>query len=268
MCTDADYVYYSRRCIRTYLGHSASVRDICFSNDGTQFLTASYDKNLKLWDTETGNMIGEYTNHKIPYCVKFNPDLDKQNLFVAGFSDKKILCWDIRANEITQEYDRHLGAVNTITFVDNNRRFVTTSDDKSMRVWEWNIPVDWKYIAAPDMYAIPAVTLSPNGKWLGCQSMDNSITIFNTNRFGLSRKKSFKGHLVAGYACEVTFSPDGSYVASGDANGNLYIWDWKTCKQYSKQTAHSNVCIGCVWHPLETSKLITCSWDGMIKLWD
>ena len=32
---------------------------------------------------------------------------------------------------------RHLGAVNTITFVDQNRRFVTTSDDKSIRVWEW-----------------------------------------------------------------------------------------------------------------------------------
>lgn len=45
--------------------------------------------------------------------------------------------WDIRSGEIVQEYDRHLGAVNTITFVDHNRRFVSTSDDKSLRVWEW-----------------------------------------------------------------------------------------------------------------------------------
>ena len=45
--------------------------------------------------------------------------------------------WDIRTEEIVQEYDRHLGAVNTITFVDQNRRFVSTSDDKSLRVWEW-----------------------------------------------------------------------------------------------------------------------------------
>ena len=37
-----------------------------------------------------------------------------------------------------------MGAVNTITFVDENRRFVSTSDDKSMRVWEWDIPVDMK----------------------------------------------------------------------------------------------------------------------------
>lgn len=45
--------------------------------------------------------------------------------------------WDIRTAEVVQEYDRHLGAVNTITFVDENRRFVSTSDDKSLRVWEW-----------------------------------------------------------------------------------------------------------------------------------
>lgn len=45
--------------------------------------------------------------------------------------------WDVRTGEVVQEYDRHLGAVNTITFVDENRRFVSTSDDKSLRVWEW-----------------------------------------------------------------------------------------------------------------------------------
>lgn len=53
------------------------------------------------------------------------------------------LQWDVRSGEITQEYDRHLGAVNTITFVDENRRFVTTSDDKSLRVWEWYSIVYW-----------------------------------------------------------------------------------------------------------------------------
>uniref|UniRef100_A0A673MPB3 Pre-mRNA-processing factor 17 n=1 Tax=Sinocyclocheilus rhinocerous TaxID=307959 RepID=A0A673MPB3_9TELE len=246
-----------------------AVRDVCFNNSGTRFLSAAYDRYLKLWDSETGQCIARFTNRKVPYCVKFNPDEDKQQLFVAGMSDKKIVQWDIRSGEVVQEYDRHLGAVNTITFVDENRRFVSTSDDKSLRVWEWDIPVDFKYIAEPSMHSMPAVTLSPNGKWLACQSMDNQILIFGAqNRFRLNKKKIFKGHMVAGYACQVDFSPDMSYVVSGDADGKLNIWDWKTTKLYHRIKAHDKVCISALWHPHETSKVITCGWDGQIKLWD
>ena len=80
--------------------------------------------------------------------------------------DKKIVQFDMNTGEITQEYDQHLGAVNTITFIDDNRRFVTTSDDKTLRVWEYDIPVVIKYIAEADMHSMPATALSPNSKCL------------------------------------------------------------------------------------------------------
>ena len=69
-----------------------------------------------------------------------------------------------------------MNPVNTITFIDNNRRFVTTSDDKSVRVWEWDIPVDFKYIADPGMHSMPAVTKSPDEKYLAATSLDNKVS--------------------------------------------------------------------------------------------
>lgn len=101
------------------------------------------------------------------------------------------------------------------------------------------------------------------------QSMDNKILTFGArDRFRQNIKKVFKGHHVAGYACDLGFSPDGHYVISGDGEGNLVIWDWKTCKRYAKMRAHDNVCIDVQWNPNETSKVATCSWDGTIKYWD
>ncbi|KAL6004138.1 hypothetical protein ACLOJK_004685 [Asimina triloba] len=261
-------VFNSGKCMRTYMGHSKAVRDISFSNDGTKFLSASYDKNIKLWDTETGKVISTFSTGKIPYVVKLNPDEDKQNILLAGMSDKKIVQWDMNTGEITQEYDQHLGAVNTITFVDNNRRFVTSSDDKSLRVWEFGIPVVIKYISEPHMHSMPSISLHPNSNWLAAQSLDNQILIYSTReRFQLNKKKRFAGHIVAGYACQVNFSPDGRFIMSGDGEGKCWFWDWKTCRVFKTLKCHEGVCIGCEWHPLEQSKVATCGWDGLIKYW-
>lgn len=85
-------VFGERRCIQTYSGHRQAVRDVTFNNKGTQFLSASYDRYIKLWDTETGDVVSRFSSKKIPFCVKFNPEPSKQHLFVAGTSDKKIIC--------------------------------------------------------------------------------------------------------------------------------------------------------------------------------
>jgi pre-mRNA-processing factor 17 len=262
-------VHGSGKCMRTYLGHEKALKDITFTNDGSRFVTSSWDKKIKLWDTETGAVISTVTSGKVAYCVTAHPHDDQQNVLLAGQSDKKILQYDWNMGDVVQEYDQHLGAVNSITFCDEGRRFVSTSDDKSIRVWEFGIPVTMKYIADPTMHSAPATALSPNGNWLACQSLDNQITVYSTkDKFRCNRKKVFKGHSNAGYACQLGFSPDGRFVASGDGDGKLFFWDWKTCRIFKSLKAHDKVTIGCEWHPLEQSKVATCSWDGTIKYWD
>lgn len=261
-------MYKERRCVMTYSGHRQGVRDICFNKDGDKFVSASYDKYMKLWDTETGQCIQRFTNNKMAYCVKFNPDPECAHLFLTGMSNKKILCWDCRTGEIVQEYDRHLGAVNTITFVDENRKFISSSDDKSLRVWEWDIPVDVKYIADPTLHSMPAVTSAPNNKRLLCQSMDNKIQAFTChNKFKLDSKKIFRGHMVAGYACVPDFSCDMSLVISGDADGKIFFWSWSTTKIITTFKAHDSACISVMWHPHEKQKLVSAGWDNLIKIW-
>ncbi|KAH3762606.1 pre-mRNA-processing factor 17 [Pelomyxa schiedti] len=261
-------VYNTMGCVRTYIGHQKGVRDLAFNADGTRFLSCSYDRMVKYWDTETGDVIATFMHSKIPYCVKLYPE-GGQNEFLAGCADKKILQWDIRTKATVLEYDQHLGAVNTVTFIDQNRRFVSSSDDKSLRIWEWGIPVPIKYISEPHMHSMPAVATHPNGKWFVCQSLDNQIFVYSaTDRFKLNRKKRFTGHIAAGFACQLGFSADAHFLISGDGEGKIWFWDWKTCQPLKVIYAHHGVCIGCEWHPIEASRVVTCGWDGKINYWD
>jgi pre-mRNA-processing factor 17 len=99
-------IYTHGNCLRTFHGHVKAVKDVTFSNDGRRFLSCGYDRQMKLWDTETGQCIKRFSNGKIPYVVKFHPDEDKQHIFLAGMSDKKIIQVYVRSSRRSEPADR------------------------------------------------------------------------------------------------------------------------------------------------------------------
>lgn len=264
--------YHSRELLRTFSGHSKAISDTDFHPSGKTFLTASYDRQIKLWDTEYGKCLGRFSTGKTPHVVRFNPSAEYSHEFLAGMSDKKIVQFDTRSGELVQEYDHHLAAVNTLTFVDDNRRFISTSDDKSLRAWEYGIPVPIKFIAEPYMFALTRATPHPNGKYVAFQSGDNQIVVYGaTDKFRQNRKKCFRGHNTSGYAIDLKLSPDGQFLVSGDSGGYVCFWDWKTGKMYHKIQAGGKEggAVTCLdWHPQETSKVVTGGLDGIIRYWD
>ncbi|TKA32463.1 hypothetical protein B0A50_01571 [Salinomyces thailandicus] len=278
-------VYHERELLRSYTGHTKSVVDLDFCPDGTRFLTASYDRQMKLWDTETGTCLGRFSTGATPHCVRFHPDHLSGGEFIAGMHDNKIVQFDTRLpldntpdkagktrNKPVQEYDHHLGPINTLTFCDANRRFISTSDDKSLRAWEYNIPVPIKLISDPGMF--PLVKAAPLRGLTGkpavlCQSSDNTIRVFSTgDRIRANRKKEFRGHNNAGYAVDLDVSPDGGIVASGDSAGYVVFWDYRTCKMWHKIKAAETAVVATAWHPRESSKVVTGDLTGGIKYWD
>lgn len=272
--------YHDRALLRTFSGHNKAITDANFSPSGTTFLSASFDRQMKLWDTETGKCISRFTTGKTPHCLTFHPE---GNEFLAGMSDKKIVSFDIRSGELTQEYDHHLGAINTLVFVDEGRRFMSTSDDKSLRAWEWGIPVPIKFIADPEMFALTRACVHPSGKYVAYQSGDNQIVVYAAgDKFRQNRKKGFRGMNTAGLAVDVAISPDGGMIASGDSGGYVCFWDWKTGKMWhkflategkfggrGKEEARVGEPVTCVvWNEQESSKVATGGRDGIVRYWD
>ena len=276
-------IYHDRELLRTFSGHTKSVVDIDFTPDGTKFLSASYDRQMKVWDTETGACLGRYSTGSTPHVVRWQPNDRSGVEFLAGMHDNKIVQFVTRIpsnsnsgsgegdrKNPVQEYDHHLGPVNTITFCDENRRFITTSDDKSLRAWEYNIPVPIKFIAEPYMFPMVASAAHPNKPAVLMQSSDNTIKVYNTGeKIRQNRKKDFRGHNNAGYKIDIDVSPDGGMVVSGDSSGWLCVWDWKTCKMWHKiKASERSAVVAVAWHPRESSKVVTGDLDGNLKYFD
>lgn len=58
-------------------------------------------------------------------------------------------------------------------------------------------------------------------------------------------------------------------LPAGDSEGRAFFWEWAHPFKVARTIkAHDGVCIGVAWHPLESSKVATCGWDGLIKYWD
>ncbi|KAI3852916.1 hypothetical protein MKX03_027556 [Papaver bracteatum] len=159
-------VHNSGKCMRTYMGHGKSVRDISFSNDGTKFLSKS---------------------GKVPYVVKQNPDDDKHNILLAGMHDMKIVQWDMNSGKLMLDIFNNL---------ENKTVFIFGFDYKSLRVWELGIHVVIKYISEPHMHLMPAIYLHPNSNWLAKKrSIIRFLFTIQGRGFSLTRKRYLQGTL-------------------------------------------------------------------------
>jgi pre-mRNA-processing factor 17 len=257
-------VYHERSCLRTYIGHRKGVKNAVFNYDGTQFLSCSLDKYVKLWDTETGKCSLRLQHDNSAYCMAVNPN--DHNILLTGLSDSKILQWDLRSGQISQKYDQHTGAVHSITFLEQNNQFVSTSEDKTVRLWELNTPVSIRYSSDPAMGHLSSGLIHPEGEWLAFQSGSRVIVCSADEKLQLNTKKVFKGHKTFRMNCHIDFSPDGQYLVSGDSEGYYAIWDWNTCKLLKRIKVHEKGCGGVAWNPQLPSTVATGSKDTQVLL--
>lgn len=287
-------VFNNRKCLMTYAGHTAALRDVQFTHDGHSFYSCAFDNLIRKWDVETGKLLGTALLNQAANCIAVHPT--EPNTIVVGCNDSTAKQFDFRMpnssdaanmtqesdeteiasllsnfriSKPVQEYKEHLGAVNAIALTEGGRRMLTSGDDKKVFLWEFGIPVVRKHFAEPHQNSMPYCTISPNGQHVAWQSLDSRIVIYEAmESYRVQHKRSFRGYGNAGYALGLDFSPDNKFICTGDAGGRIWFWDFESGKTIRTLTGHQGVCIQVAWHPNLCSRLASCGWDGTIKLWD
>lgn len=221
-------------------------------SDELHLILAAVDRKVVLYDVRVPS--------QMVYCDKDSTDADA--VYCSYFKPQR-------------EYQGHMGTIlHLSTLGSSGSKLLTTSEDKTLRTWDYSIPIQIKQFADAGMPAISHVIPHPRQKeWLVAQSLNNKIIIFEDEGGGRIKRvphTEYSGHIIAGTRCQLGFSHDGVYLSSGDFTGQLFIWKWdrrNSGKLVKKFKAHQGMLTTHLWHPTDPSRVVTGGWDGSIKEW-
>jgi WD40 repeat protein/uncharacterized caspase-like protein len=213
----------TKALIKQLKGHPMTISDIQFSPDGKILASASWDKTIKLWRVEDGQLLNTLANHQDTLTsIAFSPDGQK---LVSGSEDNTINLWKIEdeKGELIKTIRGHQDGVTSVAFSPDGKFFASGSYDKSIKIWR----EDGSFLTNLNKQglAIAAIQFSPDGKTLASASWDNTIELWNV--IDLDREKIEPFKTLAGHRGGVTslnFTKDGKVLTSSSSDGTIKIW--------------------------------------------
>ncbi len=217
--------------IKTFKGHTSDVLSVCFSPDGKYLATGSVDNSVKIWNTETGNVMRTLTGHQYSvysdysdysvysvYSVNsvcFSPD----GKTLASVNYQEIKIWNTETGQEIRTLTGHTSFVNSVCFSPDGKYLASGSRDNFVKIWNTETGNVMRTLTGHSNYVL-SVCFSPDGKYLASGSEDKSVKIWNTETGRLM--STLTGHTSS--VKSVCFSPDGEYIASGSFDNSVKIW--------------------------------------------
>lgn len=191
-------------------GHMSVIRDVHFTPDGKQLVSAGDDKVIRVWSLKTGKTVRTIRGDVSPgppgklYGMTLSGD--GRWLAAAGWLTgprpltRAVRIYDFASGTMVALLKGHKGVIDSLQFSSDSQYLVSSSKDNSAIVWQAplvNGAADWR-----------------QGKQL----------------------HHLRGHIDDIYA--VTFLPDGQRVVTGSDDRTLRVWDLKTGSLLAQLLGH------------------------------
>lgn len=112
---------------------------VCFSQDGHCTLSSSLDSTVRLLDKSTGDMLGEYTGHKMK-GYKLDCCFSSKDDYVLSCSeDGFVYCWDLVEGSLSLKLHVGKGVVQSLSFHPTNMCLLTAMEG---HVQMWGLEPD------------------------------------------------------------------------------------------------------------------------------
>ncbi|XP_066565817.1 autophagy-related protein 16-1 isoform X2 [Amia ocellicauda] len=263
--------------LHVFDAHDGEVNAVRFSPGSRLLATGGMDRRVKLWEIVSGHceLKGALTGSNAGITsIEFDTS---GSYLLAASNDFASRIWTVDDNRLRHTLTGHSGKVLSARFLLDNARIVSGSYDRTLKLWDLRSKVCIKTVFAGsscndivcteqcvmsghfdkkvrywDIRAesivqelelqgrVTSLDLNADRTELLTCSRDDLVKIVDLRTNTVRQTFSVPGFKCGSDWTRVTFSPDGSYVAAGSADGTLYVWNVLTgkldrtlCKQHS-----------------------------------
>lgn len=243
--------------IITLTGHKDGVYSVIGAADPSQFLSASGDGMVVLWEidgSENGQLIASVPNSVYSICL-----VPAQDKVVIGHNYEGIHLIDIRDKKETGSLKVTDGAIFSLS-CHKNLLFAGTAEGELILVDLNTLAIIGR--VRKSRKSLRSIVIHDGH--LAAGYSDNYIRIFDLN--GLHLLYEFKAHENSVFSLK--FSPDGRYLLSGSRDARLKVWDRLEGYRLKETIVAHMFTINSIDYRADGEYFATCSMDKTIKIWD
>jgi WD40 repeat protein/serine/threonine protein kinase len=257
-----EWYYWQRLChreLKTLIGHRAQVTGVCWSPDGEQLATASWDQTAKVWEASSGRVLVTLSGHTgAVHSVSWSPD-GKRLATVSLTGIAKL--WDATNGRLLLTLEAHKGFGFCVSWSPDGKLLATGGVDGTAKVWNVATGRELLNLAGHEGGAI-SLSWSPDGRRLATGARgDGTARVWDAARGReLLTLKGPTGRSVA-------FSPDGKALLTGGKDGIAKVWDSSDGRELFALEGPPGWVVSVSWSS-DGRRLATAYEDGTTKIWE
>jgi len=165
--------------------HTSSIREVCFSRDGKQLATGSWDKSINVYSFKEGNAILAHTLEGHTHYVmslSFSPDC---KLLCSGSADDSIKFWNPADGSLVKSIDKaHTSWVSSVSYSPNGRILVSAGSDRRMKIFDAET-FELKHTFEQEIYT-NQLTITADSNFIVSANDDKTVRITSCREFHLT----------------------------------------------------------------------------------
>ncbi|PWN48447.1 WD40 repeat-like protein [Violaceomyces palustris] len=255
----------SATSVATNLVHTSTNKIRCPVNvvrwtpEGRRLLTGSTSGEFTLWNGLTFN---------------FETILQAHDSAVRAFEWSRSGIWLISSDQNgmikyfqtnmnnLQAFQGHRDAVRGLSFSPDDSKFVSASDDSTMKIWSFDEAREEKSLTGHG-WDVKCVDWHPYKGLIVSGSKDNLVKFWDPR--ANSALGTFHGHKNTIQACK--WSPDGNLVATASRDQAIKLYDIRAMADVYTLKGHKKEVCSVDWHPIHHDLLASGGSEGSVLQW-